>query len=188
MRTAATAILVTSALVAVISFAIATLSPISVKHLRAEVVTRSEDIGIPGITKMYQATLTNRGFLPARVTRCDFTDDSMSSGTMMAYAVQRWNENRRQWDTIVQFEQSQFCKPYPLGIVKARLVNGWLWPGQRLSTGEEATAARDGFVIGDRARFVIFVGAAGDYHSSVATADFKIDEHRKTDANLRVRH
>ena len=188
MRTAAILVVVTLTLVATIGLGVAILRPISAKHLVAEVAVRSEDIGIPGITKTYEAKLTNRGFLPSRVIRCDFIDDSMSHGTMVAYAVQRWNESGKQWDTIVEFGRSQFCKPYPLGIVKATLINGWLWPGQSLSTGEEATAARDGFSLGDRARFIIFVGTAGDYGSSLASADFAIDEHRKTDVNLRVRH
>ena len=60
MRTAAISVPVTSALVSIISFAIETWQPISAKHLRAEVLVRNEDIRIPGITKMYEVTLTNR--------------------------------------------------------------------------------------------------------------------------------
>ena len=157
-------------------------------RLAAQVVIRAEDFGIPGITKTYEATVTNKGFLPARVTRCDFVGDSMSPDTIVAYAVQRWNDDRSRWETVFQYGKSQFCKPYPLGIVRARLVNGWLWPGQSLSTGEEVTAARDGFAIGDQARFVIFLRTAGNYDSSVTTASFKIDEGRQTNITLRVRH
>jgi hypothetical protein len=188
MQTSSRLMLVACASVAVLGFAIATLHHTSANQLRAKVLTRSEDIGIAGITKMYEATLTNRGFLPARVTQCDFIDDTGSPGTMVAYAVQRWNDSLKQWDMVVEFGKSQFCKPYPLGIVNAKLVNRWLWPGQSLSTGEEATAARGGFAMGDHARFVIFVGAAGDYDSSVATADVTIDELPRPDVNLRVRH
>lgn len=60
MRTAAISVPVTSALVTIISFAIETWQPISAKRLRAEVLVRNEDIRIPGITKMYEVTLTNR--------------------------------------------------------------------------------------------------------------------------------
>jgi len=77
---------------------------------------------------MYEAKLTNSGFLPIRVSRCDFMDDSSAPGTMVAYALQRWDDPRKQWVTVVEFGKSQFCKPYPLGIVRANLVNGWLWP------------------------------------------------------------
>lgn len=108
----------------------------------------------------------------------------MAPGTEVAYAVQRWNESSKQWDTIVQFGKSEFCKPYPLGIVKAKLANGWLWPGRGLSTGEEATAARNGFNVGDHARFLVFTGEAGEHSTSVATPDFIIDEHPQTSVNF----
>lgn len=158
------------------------------RGLRAETIVDHADMGIPGITKAYEGKLTNHGFWPVHVTRCDFIDDAMSPGTMLAYAVQRWNEARKQWETVVQFSKAEFCKPYPLGIVKAKIVNGWLWPGQSLRTGQEATAARDAFNIGDRARFVIFLKDAGDYGTSMASPEFTIDEHLQTNIPLRVRH
>ena len=188
MRTVEKYVLVALVLAAVITFVIAAEKPIITHRLKADVVTRNADIGIPGITKMYKATLTNRGLLPSRVTRCNFIDDTMSPGTMVAYAVQRWNETTKQWDTMVEFGKSEFCKPYPLGIVKATVADGWLWPGKSLSTGEEATAARDAFNVGDRARFVIFTGDPGDHTTSVATPGFSIDEHRQGNANFRVKH
>jgi hypothetical protein len=188
MRTSSVRILAAFASLVVIGFAIAARFRTSENQLSAELLTTNADIGIPGITKMYEATLTNAGFLPARVTRCDYIDDASAPGTVVAYAVQRWDDSRKGWQTIVEFGKSQFCKPYPLGIVAAKLRRGWLWPRQSISTGEEATAARGGFTMGDRARFVIFTGAAGDYASSVATAEFIIDEVPKTDLNLRLRH
>jgi hypothetical protein len=175
-------------LLSVLGFALTALRVVGASHFKAEVVIRSEDMGIPGITKMYDATLTNAGLLPARVTWCNFVDDASSTGTIMAYAVQRWNESLKQWRTVVELGKDRFCQPYPMGIMKAKIVNGWLWPGQSISTDEEATAARDGFSIGDQARFVIFVRTAGDYGSSVATSGFRIDEHRQTDIPMRVRH
>jgi hypothetical protein len=157
-------------------------------ELRADLVVTNADIGIPGISKMYEATLTNRGLLPVRVTRCNFIDDTLSPGTNVAYAVQRWDGGSKRWATVVEWRQSEFCKPYPLGIVEANLTRSWLWPGQKLSTGEEATAARDGFNVGDRGRFVVFTGTPGDYSSAVLTSEFVIDERPQTDVPLRVRH
>lgn len=168
--------------------AVAVAKPGVGRGLGAEVEVRSADIGIPGITKMYAATLTNHGFLPARVARCNFITDDMEPGTEAAYAVQRWNESNKQWDTVLQLGKSKFCKPYPLGIVKATFANGWLWPDQNLSTREEAMAARDGLIIGDHARIVIFTGEAGDYSRSVATPSFVVDEHPKSSIDFRVRH
>lgn len=158
------------------------------QRLLAAVVVRNRDMGIPGVTKTYEATLENRGLAPVNITRCDFVDDAGGRGTEVAYAVQRWDEGRDQWETVVQVDKSEFCKPYPLGIVKARTVHGLVWPGQILSAGEEATAARSGFAVGDQARFLIFLYEAGDYSSSIATPSFRIDEQPQTNVSLRVRH
>ena len=96
------------ALTLVVAFRIvsAVSKPVATRGLRAEVaITRREDIGIPGITKAYSATLTNRGRLPLRVARCNFITDAMAPGTEVAYSVQRWNESSKQWDTIAQFRK-----------------------------------------------------------------------------------
>jgi len=159
------------------------------RFLRATVVEMKADIGIPGISKMYEAKLTNLGFVPVKVASCEYLDDAMAHGTMVAYAVQRWDETSQQWRTVVASNKTSFCGPYPLGIVKGQVVNHWLWPGSSLSSGEEATAARDGFRRGDEARFVVFVSVPGDYSNAVATSAFSIDEQPSSpDLNLRVRH
>jgi hypothetical protein len=106
---------------------------------------------------------------------------------MVAYAIERWNRNVSQWDRVVVFDSSSFCKPYPLGIVEAQLKEAWLWPGQSLTTGPEATPAR--LRKGDAARFVVFTQAAGDYSHSIATKAFVIDEEIETPGlQFRVRH
>lgn len=167
---------------------IATLGSVVGRGLRTEVITSNADIGISGVTRMYSARVTNDGFLPVRIASCNFVDDTLSRGTMLAYSVQRRNNDKATWDTIAEFGKAEFCKPYPLGIVKASLAKRWLWPGQSLSTSEEATAARGGFAIGDSARFVVFLGDAGDYSSSVASREFRIDQHPDLNPNLRVTH
>jgi len=174
-------------LIVVAALAIGRL-PGSRKGLHAQLVVVNADIGIPGISKMYEARLVNHALWPIRISRCDFVDDTLTPGRMVAYAVQRWDNSTTRWTTVVEASASGFCKPYPLGIVKANLTSGWLWPGQSLSTGGEATAARDGFNLGDKGRFIVFTGAAGDYSSAIATAEFVVDEHRQTDVPLRVRH
>jgi len=156
--------------------------------LRAEVSVESADIGIPGISKMYEARLFNRSSWPVRVHYCAFVDDTNSPGTMVGYAVQRWDPAKHSWQTIVRANGPDFCTPYPLGIVRAHFESKLLWPGQSLSTGEEATAARDGFKIGDRARFLVSDDLVGDPMNAIATPEFVIDEHRSTDEPLRVRH
>jgi hypothetical protein len=42
--------------------------------LHADVIVRNADLGIAGITKTYEAKLTNYGIFPASVTVCDFIE------------------------------------------------------------------------------------------------------------------
>jgi hypothetical protein len=156
--------------------------------LRAELNTENADIGIPGITKMYEARLTNRSRWPIRIQYCDFVDDAMAHGEEVAYTIERWDDVAQHWTTIVRANGKDFCRPYPLGIIRAKLTSRLLWPGQSISTGQEATAARDEFVIGDKARFVIFAAPARDRSAQLATAGFVIDQHPETDVPMRVRH
>jgi hypothetical protein len=146
--------------------------------LHADVIVEHADIGFEGISKMYGVKLTNYGFLPVSVSACDFIDDDGEHGTSIAYAVEKWSEQSAKWKPIVVWDQSSFCRPYPLGIAQARLFSKRLWPGQSIASGEEATAARDGFELGDNARFVVFTRVAGDMEHAVSTSAFPIDEHR----------
>lgn len=156
--------------------------------LRARIFMIRADIGIPGVTKMYGATLRNRGLLPVRTSQCDFVNDAMWHGKTLPYAVQRWDETRKRWEPVAEEPASEFCKPYPLGIIEGKIVDRWLWPGQSVRIGEEATAGRGGFSLGDRARFVIFLRTAGDYKSSVPTNEFVIDEQLQNTTDLRIKH
>ncbi len=168
-----------------ISFAI--LRPHSALTLRAQTIVTQYETGIPGISKWYEARITNRGPWPVVVTRCDAVDDAGGKEVMVAYAIERWNRKSSHWDAVLVFNSSSFCKPYPLGIVEAQLKDTWLWPGQSLSTGEEITAAR--LHKGDVARFVVFTGPAGDYSHSAVTKGFPIDEElARRDVPFRVRH
>lgn len=163
------------------------LRPHSTFTLHAKTMVTEYETGIPGISKWYEARITNRGPWPVVVTRCNAVDDAGGKEIMVAYAIQRWNQEALRWDPVVVFDSSSFCKPYPLGIVEAHLKDTWLWPGQSLYTGQEITAAR--LHKGDLARFVVFTGAAGDYSHSVATTGFLIDQGLvRTDVPFRVRH
>lgn len=169
----------------VTSFVLFHRSPLD---LRTKLVVQKADLGIPGITKVYDAKIINYGHIPVRITRCDFIDDTGTRGMDVAYAIQRWDDEANEWQQILGASRKTFCHPYPLGVIHANLRTALLWPGQSLSIGEEATAARNDLSIGDRVRFVIFTGEPGDYSSSVATEAFAIDEHSTSDVDLRVRH
>jgi hypothetical protein len=153
--------------------------------LHADVSVRKADYGIDGITKVYQSRLTNYGLKPVWISVCDFVDDTFSHGTHVGSVIERWNASSKKWVSIAEFDKSSFCRPYPLGIVEAHLARRRLWTGQSFSTGEEATAARDVFVIGDKARFVLYPRD----NESFTAVPFLIDEH-PTQAQIpyRIRH
>jgi hypothetical protein len=157
--------------------------------LHADLIVEHADYGIEGITKVYGVKLTNYSFHPVTVRACGLVDDTFQRGTGIAYAVQKWNAKSAKWESVVVLDQSSFCHPYPLGIVEAHLFSKRLWPGQSVSGGEEATAARDGFELGDSARFVAFAGAAGNMQNAFPTVAFRIDEHRTVNGvPFRVKH
>jgi len=153
--------------------------------LHADVTVKKVDYGIDGITKAYEARLTNYGIIPARITACDFIDDTMSHGTLVGSTVQKWDSSAKKWEGAFKIEKSAFCHPYPLGMVETHVVTKRLWFFQSISAGEEATAARDIFAIGDKARFLVFAG--DDF--AFATPAFSIDEHpMDSGVPYRVRH
>jgi hypothetical protein len=169
--------------------------------LHADMVTRRGDIGVKGVSTLYAARLTNYGFLPREVTACNFTTDTSYKGTVVAYAVEQWDNQLKNWCPRWGDEKYYFCiekihdaEPYPLGNTRAHLFTKRLWPGQSILTDEEATAARSGFQRGDAVRFVIFTGEAGDLRTIYSTAPFRIDEVPEIERGparifpIRVRH
>jgi hypothetical protein len=143
--------------------------------LHADLIVSKGDSGLEGITKLYEARLTNYGLLPAKVTACDFIFNA-AHGTKVAYVVEQWDRRQNKWKTV-EFGEPPFCRPYPLGISEAHLYSALLWPGQSIGTGKEATSARDSFQIGDYARLSVFSGKKGDWRNAFPTPAFRIDEH-----------
>jgi hypothetical protein len=133
--------------------------------LHADVVIRKADFGIPGITKTYEAKLTNFGFTPARVRACEFISDTLSLETQPFYLAEKWNTSTSKWENIFKSDELPAC---------SHVIAKRLWLLQSISSGEWAIAAKDTFQIGDRARFVVFA----DKGLAFPTAAFSIDEHR----------
>jgi len=155
------------------------------RTLTTIVVVENADIGIPGITKMYEARLRNGGLYPALVTCCDYVDDTLSHGQRLAYTVQHWENGR--WASLWEVRPEDFCKPYPLGIVSGKTKLSLLWPSRELTTEQEATGAR--LRKGERARFVIFPRTPGDYQTALYTEPFEIDEQMsQPEVQFRVAH
>jgi hypothetical protein len=144
--------------------------------LHADLVVSKGDVGLEGISKLYEARLTNYGLVPVKVTACDFTTDASAHGTKVAYTVEQWDSRQNKWKPV-EHGEPPFCRSYPLGsISEARLFSAVLWPGQSIATGKEAPAARGSFEIGDYARFLVFTGKQGDWTNAFPTPAFRIDE------------
>jgi hypothetical protein len=158
--------------------------------LHADVVMRDASIGIPGITKMYEATLTNYGFFPALVEECTYFDDDGVPGVTVAYNIERWDPAKRTWTRELEFAKPALCTTAPLRMGTRQWVRSWLLPGQSLSTGEEATGAREPFRKGDTLRFVVVTDVTGRAirNSSNPTPSFTLDEQRLDTIQYRVRH
>jgi hypothetical protein len=150
--------------------------------LHADVSVTNGDIGIPGITKLYNAHLTNFGIFPRRVERCEFLTDASARGVSVGYRIQQWDKSSVNWRTLLD-AAAEYCRPYPLGIAEAQLTSKLLCPGQTLSTGEEATGAR-GDLKGETMRFIVVTNGR-----DFPTASFTIDEQvQRPDVGYRVKH
>src|SRR5215510_6120258 len=95
--------------------------------LHADLMVRKADYGIDGITKAYEAKLTNYGPTPVSITVCDFIDDTMSHDALVYSTVEKWDPSSGTWRSIFKSEKSAFCHPYPLGMVETHVVTKHLW-------------------------------------------------------------
>lgn len=159
--------------------------------LRSEYSVEPGDIGIPGITKMYDGRLINGGIRPVRIEVCAFVDDASATGEAVAFSVQKYDAKTSAWVTIVDASDARMCRPYPLGWVTAKLKSKWLWRNTWVSMGEEATAAR-GFRKGETGRFVLYTSFRRSNEKpphAIPTPAFVIDEEAGAGAEgLRIRH
>ena len=151
-------------LVAVFSILVLAIGVLEIRHhseyghfvgygLHADVTVSEGDTGIPGLTQLIDAHLTNFGFFPETVERCELVSDAGAHGVSVAYRLEQLDTGTHGWKTLFDTAES-YCRPYPLGIAQSKLVTKRLWPGQTLSIGSEATAAR-GKLKGETMRFVI---------------------------------
>ena len=160
--------------------------------LHMDVISRNGSIGIPGQEKMYEAHLSNFTLWPISLQACDYIDDAFGRGTKFPYAVQRWDANANGWHTVSETTEDYFCRPYPLGIVEAKLISRRLWPGMEVQVVEgEATGIIEPFRRGDLARFVVVRNLEKDMdlRKATASAAFVIqDEVVRDDTQYRIRH
>jgi hypothetical protein len=150
--------------------------------LHADYTVAKGDIGIPGVTKLYDAHLRNFGIIPRLIERCEFLTDAFERGVSVGYRIQQRDKSSGQWHTVLD-GASGYCRPYPLSMAQTTLTSKLLWPGQTLSTGEEATSAR-GNLKGETLRFAVVANGR-----EFPTGGFTIDEQvEQPDLPFRVRH
>lgn len=142
--------------------------------LRVFTTANSADIGIPGITKMYEGHLKNVGPAPVQIQVCDALNDGMGREVHVAHAIERWDVDSKRWKLFWRIPKKEFCRPYPTGILHGEVKEAVLEPGRSISTGDVAIQASDGLRIGDRLRFVIFPN--NDEKTAIPGAEFEIDE------------
>jgi hypothetical protein len=159
--------------------------------LHADIVIHNASIGIPGITKTYEAILRNYGFFPALVEGCSYLSDTGFAGSMVAYNIEHWNPTTQAWKRVVEFAKPEFCTPMPLSTGNTRWGRSWLWPGQTVSTEEEATGGRGLFKKGDTLRLMVVIDVTGAAmrRASHPTQPFTLDEQPlDSETRFRVRH
>jgi len=146
-------------------------------RLSAEVVVRS----VPaverelGITKIYDMVLVNKSADTLFVNQCEFTDDTLRKYVVTPYALQRWNQDSRKWDTVLAHSRD-YCRGNKW--TQARSIKTSVPPGQKLDVNSDFVGANDAFSYGDRARFLVFLHVPGDYGDVASTPEFRLDEHR----------
>ena len=146
-----------------------------------------QDIGIPGIKTGYAVDAFNYGFIPITIKGCkEASDISPYYQIVYRYQVEKWDSNGQAWKRIISLN--------PADCPADRLVNSTLWPGQSLRIVDwEATAAREGFQIGDSARFVAYAlfdsADNASRQTTFVTHPFLIEEQATDNLNqYRIKH
>lgn len=165
----------------VVAVGLTTASLLLVPRLGASVLVASwtaspGDIGIPGITKTYKATLTNSGLFPVRITVCDYMTDAAESEQRFADSIERWDRSRGRWQHFWGIPRQDFCNPSSLvGVISPKTKMRLLWPRQSITNPFIAIQASDGLQLNDSLRFTItpFFEQADIV---IVTTSFKVDE------------
>ncbi len=132
-----------------------------------------------GVTKMYDLALTNKTRATLFVNQCEGTDDTLHKLLVTPYALQRWNQETKRWDTIAG-HLPDYCRGDRFH--QARQIRTAVAPGQKLEVNGDFVGAIEAFSFGDRGRFIVFLHAPGDYDDIAISPEFQIDEHRNKPA------
>ena len=149
-------------------------------HADVVITTSDELLGVEGTGKIYHASVTNYGILPATMVVCDYLDSGMHE-TMIDYITERWDPQLGRWKLVREWDEygsRLFCRP-SFEVTETHRVQRRLWPGQSIRVGEGVPAQMGGFQIGDDGRFTVFLGADGNGSNALSTATFRVDQQVK---------
>ena len=151
-------------------------------HVEVVVTTSNDLLGVEGTGKIYNASLSNYGILPAAVTVCDYLDWTSRHQTMVNYIVERRTPQIGSWQYVREWDgygSRLFCRP-SFEITETHRVRRRLWPGQTYRLGEGVPAQWGGFHVGDEGRFTVFLDADNDKKRTISSAIFRVDQEPKS--------
>jgi hypothetical protein len=151
-------------------------------HVEVVVTTSNGLLGVDGTGKIYNASLTNYGILPAAVTVCDYLDWTSRHQTMVNYIVERRAPQIGGWQYVREWDgygSRLFCR-LSFEVTETHRVRRRLWPGQTHRFGEGVPAQWGGFHVGDEGRFTVFLDADNDKKRAISSAIFRVDQEPKS--------
>jgi hypothetical protein len=143
------------------------------------------DIGIPGISNDYAATVSNFTPFPIQMRGCKGpSDTSPYYEIVYRYQVEKWQPATGTWAKIMAV---------PPSCPNEDLVTTTLGPGKTMQIVEwEATGARDGLEKGNMVRFSVFAAFndANDapMQRNIVSPPFLIEDHPLSSNSYRIRH
>ncbi len=183
-------------------FLLATAAYIELRHwakyghlvsygLHVDAMNENYSIAIPGQTKMYWPEVSNFTLLPVRLPACRPVTDILHPPLEYPFAIQRFDEQTKTWQTIIDATRFQFCvNPY---THQSQVTHTYLLPGSsvRVMSGA-AVGAVQPFRKDDLARWVVFpaVSPSANWDSAVASSPLRIEDDVQTDegGSFRIAH
>jgi hypothetical protein len=151
-------------------------------HVEVMLTTSDDILGVEGVAKIYNASLTNYGLLPVEVTVCDYRDWASQHATMLNYIVERRTSQPGEWQYVREWDSYGlrfFCRP-SFEVTGTHRVRRRLWPGQTYRLGGGIPAQLGGFHLGDQGRFTVFLNADNDKNRAVSSEIFRVDQEPKS--------
>ncbi len=148
--------------------------------LHADVLWEDVELAPGWRPRLYWVEVTNLGIWPTSFIACRYETDTLSPGMELAWALQRWNEQRRAWEVRELPEQRDWCdpRPFPTSRGPATVSAKRLWPGRTARAMlAEVVGSRGDFEAGASARFVVFrsLSESERWNTAVTSPAFRVE-------------